>query len=93
MKELKIPAAGNRNNNNVNNIGTNGYVWSASYNNNNANYLNFNSNEVNMNNNNRNNGYAVRLAQDFIQFIVHDAQCIIFVPQIDLCHLWGILIF
>lgn len=78
MKELKIPAAGNRNNNNVNNIGTNGYVWSASYNNNNnANYLNFNSNEVNMNNNNRNNGYAVRLAQDFIQFIMYNL-----VPQI-----------
>ena len=78
MKELKIPAAGNRNNNNVNNIGTNGYVWSASYNNNNnANNLNFNSNEVNMNNNNRNNGYAVRLAQDFIQFIMYNL-----VPQI-----------
>lgn len=30
-----------------------------------------------MNNNNRNNGYAVRLAQDFIQFIMYNL-----VPQI-----------
>lgn len=59
-----LPAAGNRNGTNVNNVGSNGNYWSASNNdNNNANNLNFNSDNANMNNNNRNNGQSVRLVR------------------------------
>ena len=59
-----MPAAGNRNGSNVNNVQNNGNYWSATENNsNNANYLYFNSDEANMNNNNRNNGHSVRLAK------------------------------
>lgn len=59
-----LPAAGNRNGTDVNNVGSNGNYWSSSANgNNNANYLNFNSNNVNTNNNNRNNGQSVRLVR------------------------------
>lgn len=59
-----MPASGNRNGTNVNNVQNNGNYWSATENNsNNANYLNFNSDEANMNNNNRNNGHSVRLVK------------------------------
>lgn len=61
---IELPAAGNRNGSEVNNVQNNGNYWSATENNsNNANYLNFNSDEANMNNNNRNNGHSVRLAK------------------------------
>lgn len=59
-----IIASGNRNNSNgsLNNVGSNGYVWSAAANSqNNAYYLYFNSSNVNpQNNNNRANGFSVR---------------------------------
>lgn len=59
-----LPASGNRNGSNVNNVQNNGNYWSATPNDsNNANYLNFNSDEANTNNNNRNYGQAVRLVQ------------------------------
>lgn len=63
-QKVFLPAAGNRNGTDVNNVGSNGNYWSSSANdNNNANYLNFNSNNVNTNNNNRNNGQSVRLVR------------------------------
>ena len=59
-----LPAAGNRNNSNLNNAGSNGNYWSSELNtsnSNNARNLNFNSGNVNTNNNNnRYNGYSVR---------------------------------
>ena len=58
-----FPASGQRNNSNgsLNNVGSNGYYWSASANDsNNGHYLNFNSSNWNWNNNNRANGYPVR---------------------------------
>ena len=60
-----LPAAGNRNGTSVNNVGSNGNYWSATYNNsNNAYNLNFNSGNVNpSNNNNRYNGRSVRLVR------------------------------
>ncbi|MBR0072961.1 MAG: hypothetical protein IJP95_03920 [Bacteroidales bacterium] len=60
-----LPAAGNRNGTSVNNVGSNGNYWSATYNNsNNAYNLNFNSGNVNpSNNNNRYNGQSVRLVR------------------------------
>ncbi len=63
-RRVFLPAAGYRNGTNVNNVGSNGNYWSASYNNqNNANNLNFNSGNANMNNNNRYNGNSVRLVR------------------------------
>lgn len=63
------PASGYRNNNDgsLNNVGTNGYYWSASPNNASNGYnLNFNSSNVNpSNNNNRANGLPVRCVQVF----------------------------
>ena len=58
-----LPAAGNRNGTSVNNVGSNGNYWSASYNNsNNAHNVNFNDTNLNTNNNNnRYNGFTVRL--------------------------------
>lgn len=58
-----LPAAGNRNGTSVNNVGSNGNYWSASYNNsNNAWNVNFNDSNLNTdNNNNRYNGFSVRL--------------------------------
>ncbi len=60
-----LPAAGNRNGTSVNNVGSNGNYWSASYNNsNNAYNVNFNDSNLDpQNNNNRYNGFAVRLAR------------------------------
>ncbi|MBQ6729825.1 MAG: hypothetical protein IJQ83_06805 [Bacteroidales bacterium] len=59
-----LPAAGNRNGTSVNNVGSNGNYWSASYNNsNNAYNVNFNDSNLNPQNNNRYNGFAVRLAR------------------------------
>ena len=66
-KELKtdgcfsMPAAGNRNNSDLNNAGSNGNYWSSTANDNNNSYnLNFNSGNYDLNNNNRNNGFTVR---------------------------------
>ena len=58
-----LPAAGYRNGTSVNNVGSNGNYWSASYNNsNNAWNVNFNDTNLNTNNNNnRYNGFSVRL--------------------------------
>jgi len=58
-----LPAAGNRNGTNVNDVGNNGNYWSSTANDeNNAWNVNFNENNVNPdNNNNRNNGQSVRL--------------------------------
>ena len=60
-----LPAAGNRNGTSVNNVGSNGNYWSASYNDtNNAWNVNFNDSNLNTdNNNNRNNGQSVRLVR------------------------------
>lgn len=59
-----FPASGYRNNDNLNNHGSNGNYWSSSLNTsneNNARNLNFNSGNVNTsNNNNRYNGFPVR---------------------------------
>jgi len=57
------PAAGNGNDSNLNNTGSNGNYWSStpnSDNSNNAWNLNFNSSNFNRNNNNRYNGQSVR---------------------------------
>ena len=58
-----FPASGYRNNSSgtLNNVGSNGYYWSASANSsNNGHNLNFNSSNWNWNNNNRANGFPVR---------------------------------
>ena len=58
-----LPAAGYRNNANLNNAGTNGYYWSSSLNTDNPNNawnVNFNDTNVNRNNDNRNYGQSVR---------------------------------
>lgn len=60
---LFLPAAGNRNDSDLNNAGSNGNYWSASLNSgnpNNARNLNFNSGNQNTNNNNRYYGHTVR---------------------------------
>lgn len=57
-----LPAAGNRWNGDLNNVGSNGNYWSSTLNGsnpNNAYNLNFNSGNANWNNN-RNNGQSVR---------------------------------
>ena len=57
------PAAGNGNDSNLNNTGSNGNYWSSTPNSDNSNYawnLNFNSGNFNRNNNNRYNGQSVR---------------------------------
>jgi len=61
--QVFLPAAGNRNGTSVNNVGSNGNYWSASYNNsNNAYNVNFNDGNLNTDNwNNRYNGQSVRL--------------------------------
>ncbi len=62
-------AAGNRWNDNTNNVGNNGNYWSSTQNpdnTNNAYNLNFNSGNMNWNNNNnRNNGQSVRPVTEF----------------------------
>ncbi|MCQ2605320.1 MAG: hypothetical protein MJ204_02110 [Bacteroidales bacterium] len=63
-----LPAAGYRNESNLNNAGSNGNYWSSSLNENNPNNawnVNFNSNNVNRNDNNRNNGQSVRPVLSF----------------------------
>lgn len=64
-EDVFFPAAGNGNGTSLNNRGTNGNYWSASWNSAaNAYNLNFNSSSVNpQNNNNRYNGYSVRAVQ------------------------------
>ena len=66
---LHFPASGYRNNNDgsLNNVGNNGYYWSAVPNNtNNGCNLNFNSGNVNpLNNNNRTYGFAARPVSEF----------------------------
>ena len=60
---LFLPAAGNRNDSDLNNAGSNGNYWSSTQNpsnTNNAYNLNFNSGNMDWNNNNRNNGQSVR---------------------------------
>ena len=62
-KRPPIPASGYRNNSSgsLNNVGSNGYCWSASPNStNNGHNLNFNSGSWNWNNNNRAHGFPVR---------------------------------
>ena len=59
---LFLPAVGYANNTSMNNVGSNGYVWSSALNESNtsnARNLNFNSTSANMNNNNRYYGYCV----------------------------------
>lgn len=54
----------NNNNGNYNNMGNNGYFWSATANNSDNAWkrnLNYNNSEVNRNNNNNRNGFSVRL--------------------------------
>ena len=64
FRAVFLPAAGNRNGSDVNNVGNNGNYWSSTPNDeNNAWNMNFNENGANMNNNNRNNGYSVRLVR------------------------------
>ena len=60
-----FPASGRYNGTSLENRGTNGYYWSASFNNStNAYNLNFNSSNVNpQNNNNRYRGLTVRPVQ------------------------------
>ena len=63
-----LPAAGNRNDTNLNNLGSNGNYWSSSLNTDNPNNawnVNFNSGNVNRNNNNRYNGFSVRPVSAF----------------------------
>ena len=69
---MRLPAAGNRNGQDVNNVQNNGNYWSSTANNsNNAYHLNFNDNNLNpQNNNNRYNGFSVRLVQDFTQLTI-----------------------
>ncbi len=60
----------NYNNGNYNNIGNNGYFWSATENNSNNAWnrkLNYNNSDVNRNNNNKRNGFAVRLLRELTQ--------------------------
>ena len=67
-KREMLPAAGNRNGTEFNNVGSNGNYWSSSLNTDNPNNawnLNFNSTNGNMNNNNRNNGFSVRPVTEF----------------------------
>ena len=69
-----LPAAGYRNNDNLNNAGSNGNYWSSSLNTdnpNNASNVNFNSDNVNRNNNNRYNGQSVRPVSEFIRPFRH----------------------
>ena len=63
LKGHIFPASGYRNNSNgsLNNVGSNGYYWTATpYSTNNGRNLNFNSSNTNWNNNNRANGFPVR---------------------------------
>lgn len=64
-----FPASGNYNGTTLNNRGTNGNYWSASFNSaTNAYNLNFNSSNVNpSNNNNRRYGFSVRAVQHSLE--------------------------
>ena len=61
-----LPAAGNRNGTSLNNVGSNGYYWSSSYNNSSsAYYLGFDSGIVNPNSSSyRYSGFSVRLVSE-----------------------------
>ena len=64
-----LPAAGYRNDTNLNNAGSNGYYWSSSLNENNTDNawnVNFNSGDANSNNNNRYYGQSVRPVTAFL---------------------------
>ncbi|MBQ4388021.1 MAG: hypothetical protein II822_10520 [Prevotella sp.] len=65
MRHIFLPASGNYNGTSLNNRGSNGNYWSASWNSQtNAYNLNFNSSNVNpQNNNNRRLGFPVRPVQ------------------------------
>lgn len=68
MSDDSLCAAGNRWNDNTNNVGNNGNYWSSTQNPNNSNNaynLNFNSGNANTNNNNRTNGQSVRSVTEF----------------------------
>ena len=59
-----LPAAGNYNNGNFNNAGSNGNYWSSTPNDDdNAYNLNFNDGNANVNNDNRDNGYLPLVAE------------------------------
>ena len=63
-----FPASGKRNNSSgdLSNVGTNGYCWSSTPNDDsNGRYFNFNESSWNLNNNNRSNGYPVRAVAAF----------------------------
>lgn len=67
-----MPAAGNRNDDNLNNAGSWGNYWSRSLNtsnSNNAYNVNFNSSNVNRNNNNRYYGQSVRPVRQHLPMI------------------------
>ncbi|MBC8192255.1 MAG: hypothetical protein H8E18_07740 [FCB group bacterium] len=60
----------NNNNGNFNNMGNNGYFWSATENNSNNAWnrkLNYNNSDINRNNNNKRNGFSVRLLRELNQ--------------------------
>ena len=75
-RPVTSPAAGNGNDSNLNNPGSNGNYWSStpnSDNSNNAWNLNFNSSNFNRNNNNRYNGQSVRPVRELASATADDA--------------------
>lgn len=75
-RPVTSPAAGNGNDSNLNNPGSNGNYWSStpnSDNSNNAWNLNFNSSNFNWNNNNRYNGQSVRPVRELASATADDA--------------------
>jgi len=65
-----LPGGYRNNNGNYNNMGNNGYFWSATENNSNNAWnrnLNYNNSNVNRNNNNKQNGFSVRCVRDLWQ--------------------------
>jgi len=60
----------NYNNGNYNNMGNNGYFWSATENNSNNAWnrkLNYNNSDINRNNNNKSYGFSVRCVRELTQ--------------------------
>ena len=75
-RPVTSPSAGNGNDSNLNNTGSNGNCWSStpnSDNSNNAWNLNFNSSNFNRNNNNRYNGQSVRPVRALASAAADDA--------------------
>jgi len=71
LAKTALPGGYRNNNGNYNNMGNNGYFWSATENNSNNAWnrkLNYNNSDVNRNNNNKRNGFAVRLLRELTQF-------------------------